>query len=269
MLVIAHRGANKEALENSWQALSLPSRLEAERIELDVHLTRDHHLLVMHDTSLHRILGSNRLIAECNRSELAELRLQNGEPIPFLDEVFARILPRCELNVEIKTPSPLAAKLVADLIRTHQATARVVVSSFSAVPLNWLADHAPKVQIACLWGDDILWEQLHLYSPLNFMQQCRSQILHPQASFVTENLMDQARNRGWKVYPYVTMKDEDVDRESLWTHLRTLGIDGLCTNYPREFKAWLGRIEEEERALATLASTTHTHTIKGGAGGFL
>lgn len=269
MMVIAHRGANKEALENSWQAFELAIAAGAERIELDVHLTQDHHLLVMHDASLHRILGANRLIAACNRSELAGLRLQNGEPIPFLDEVFTRILPRCELNVEIKTPNHLAAKLVADLIRTHQATARVVVSSFSAVPLTWLADHRPEVQIACLWGDDILWEQLHLYSPLNFMQQCRSHILHPQASFVTENLMDQARNRGWKVYPYVTMRDEDVDRESLWTHLRTLGIDGLCTNYPREFNAWLKRIEEEERTFAALASTAHTYTIKGGAGGFL
>ena len=100
MLVIAHRGANREALENSWSAFDLAVQGGASRIELDVQLSKDGHAVVLHDDQMERTTGVRRLISESTRSELQRIRLTNGEPIPFLDEVVSRLLPLIELNIE-------------------------------------------------------------------------------------------------------------------------------------------------------------------------
>ena len=55
--------------------------------------------------------------------------------------------------------------------------------------------------------------------------------------------MDQARMRGWEVNAWVPMIGEEEDREGLWSVLQTLGIDGLCTNYPRQLKEWLSEAQ--------------------------
>ncbi len=57
MLVIAHRGANKEALENSWTAFAKAIDAGATRIELDVQLSRDGHAVIMHDDHMLRTTG--------------------------------------------------------------------------------------------------------------------------------------------------------------------------------------------------------------------
>src|SRR5688572_26145240 len=105
MLIIGHRGSPHEALENSWAAFERAVEVGCERIELDVQRTKDGHLAVVHDESLRRTAGIDREIIELDRAEIAKLKLNNGEPIPFIDEVIERLLPRIELNIEIKGDS--------------------------------------------------------------------------------------------------------------------------------------------------------------------
>ena len=60
---------------------------QAYRIELDVHLTRDGHLVIVHDENLERTTGVRALVADMTRSEIERsVKLTNGEPLPFLDE---------------------------------------------------------------------------------------------------------------------------------------------------------------------------------------
>lgn len=245
MLVIAHRGANKEAEENSWEAFERAIEGGAERIELDVHLTRDGHPVVLHDSSLRRTAGVSALVEELDREDFAKLRLKNGEPVPFLDEVFDRVLGRVELNVEIKSRHPYLAEAVARLVKRSGQAERVIISSFVPMHLLYLADHHADLTLACLWAREVQWPRLSYFSPLVFMKDCRARILHPVADFVTPALMDQARARDWLVYPYAPMAGEEGDREGLWTFLMTVGVDGLCTNYPREMRTWLNEVNRD------------------------
>lgn len=249
MLVIAHRGANKEAFENSWSAFEKAIEGGAHRIELDVQVTKDGHLPIVHDDSLLHSTGQHGRISDMTRSELEKLKLQNGEPIPFLDEFLSRFLSRVEVNIEIKPDSIDVARKVMTTLSHHHYADRVIISSFRADPLIYLADAHPEVKVACLWGDYIKWRQASYFAPLNFMQRCRTKIFHPWTGYLNAEVMEQAKSRGWIVYPWVGMKGEDKDREDLWVYLTSLGIDGLCTNYPREFAKWVQEnCGDEERS---------------------
>ena len=78
MKVIAHRGANKEAFENSFAAFEAAIAGGAERIELDVHMAADGSLPVVHDDNLSHATGLNARIKKLNRSDLTNLKLKNG-----------------------------------------------------------------------------------------------------------------------------------------------------------------------------------------------
>jgi glycerophosphoryl diester phosphodiesterase len=241
MIVIGHRGSPHEALENSWSAFEKAIEAGAQRIELDVQQTKDGELVVVHDENLLRTAGVDAEIIDLNGEEIRKIKLNNGEAIPFIEEVIERILPRIELNIEIKGNTTEEAEKVAELVRASKREDKVIISSFRRVPLEFLANQYSDLSLACLWGPDIEWPYFAHYNPLVFMSACRAKIFHPWVGYVNEEVMDQARTRGWKVFAYAGYlgPDERQGREELWSYLDACGIDGLCTNYPREMKAWL------------------------------
>ena len=247
MLVIAHRGANKEALENSWSAFEKAIEAGSARIELDIFLTKDGHYAIHHDRSLHRLTGSHIFINEVNRGDLEKITLKNGEKIPFLDEVLEKILPRVEINIEVKEKTRESGEALAAYLKKVKNLDRIIVSSFHEPPLKFFSDEMRGVHLACLWGDVLDWPNISHYSPLVFMQSVGSSIVHPHTSYVDEEFMDQCKHRGWRVFPYASMNGEDSDREALWSEMMTLGVDGLCTNYPREFKQWVDEVHSNEK----------------------
>ncbi len=246
MKVIAHRGACMEALENSWTAFELAVVCGAERIELDVQLTADDSLVVMHDESLRRTAGHDGQLSKLTRSELTQHRLLNDEPIPFLDEVVERLAPRIELNIEIKGASTVAADEVGKIVRRFQACDQVVVSSFAREPLEYLAVNYPEIPRACLWGNVLYWPNIAHFSPPVFMSVAQSRIFHPWVKYLTPEVANWAKSKGWTIFAYAGRADEAEDKEGLWSYLQAMGVDGLCTNYPREMRAWLATNQSEE-----------------------
>ena len=254
MLVIAHRGANREALENSWSAFELAIAGGAARIELDVQLTADGHAIVIHDDQLERTTGVRAQVSRLCRADLAKIRLSNGEAIPFLDEVVERILPRCELNVEIKGPSEPLARVTRDLLEHNPRRDAVIVSSFNWEPLVWLSRNAPSLQRACLWSRDTFsWPFFANLAPTVFLERARTHVLHPHVNLVDEHLMDQAAARGWTVYAWSSMAGEEHNREGQWSVLKTFGLHGLCTNYPRQLKTWLEEASLDEQSFRSVS----------------
>lgn len=257
MLVIAHRGNNKEELENSISAYERAIECGAHRIELDVQLTRDGHAVINHDDFLMHTTGKNLHCSKLDRADFANIRLKNGEPVPFLDDVVERLLGRIELNIEIKGPRVALAKATAKVLKGHRNRDKVIISSFCKDPLLYLKEHESDLQRACLVGNDEWeWPYFSHASALIFMQEVAATILHPRFDQVNEGMMDQARNRGWKVFTWATMIGEDSSREQTWTVLKSLGVDGHCTNFPRELTQWLKESEIYERRIRELFQTS-------------
>ena len=143
----AHRGLHGPGVpENSLAAF----RRAAEAgygAELDVHLTRDGRLVVIHDGDLERMCGVPGRVAEKTAEELAALRLAGSEEhIPLLEEVLPLFAGRAPLVVELKTDRHGAAALAQDTVDClERFSIDYCVESFDPRPLRWLRRHRPSV----------------------------------------------------------------------------------------------------------------------------
>ncbi len=178
MLVIAHRGNNKEALENSRDAYEKAIACGARRIELDVQLTRDGHAVINHDDSLFHTTGKHLYCSQLDRKQLSAIQLHNGEALPFLDEVIERFLPRIELNIEIKGNNPRLASATSKVLKGNPYREKLIISCFSPEPLLYMRDHDSDLKRACLVGDDAVpWPFFSHLSILNFMHMVSATII--------------------------------------------------------------------------------------------
>lgn len=142
-LLYAHRGAAAERPENTLPSFRRALELGADALEMDVHRTSDGHVVVSHDPRGARMAGVPRAIRDCT---LAQVRRWDaglgfigpdqsrpwagrGIEIPTLDEVL-REFADVPLNIDIKQARPSMVDDVVDLIRAHDAEARVTLGSF-------------------------------------------------------------------------------------------------------------------------------------------
>lgn len=103
--IIAHRGASRDCFENTLPAFALALDQGADGVELDVHATRDHVVVVHHDAVIPRRVGGRVdavPISAITASALSTYRLPSGDPIPTLAEVFELIGDRAMVWVEVK-----------------------------------------------------------------------------------------------------------------------------------------------------------------------
>lgn len=152
MKIIAHRGAEDLALENSFESFRMAETLGADAIELDVHASRDNRIVVIHDTTATRVGASdsphlNSPIASLTLAEIREIRLRDGSRIPTLEEVLEEVsLP---LQVEVKAAGAVPA--LAELFeRKPESLRRVLFISFHDIILRELAVRLPESRLGVL-----------------------------------------------------------------------------------------------------------------------
>ncbi len=129
--VIAHRGASAYAPENTLASFAKSIELKADWFELDVHLTKDGQLVVIHDGSLERVAGIKRSVPEMTLAEIKQADAGSGfsrdfagERIPTLDEALALAKDRIGVYIEIKSDAPdkLLTGKMAETVSKHQGS---------------------------------------------------------------------------------------------------------------------------------------------------
>src|SRR5687768_5015599 len=125
-MVIAHRGASSYAPENTLAAFDLALHMTVHQIELDVHFSRDGHIVVIHDDTVDRTTNGSGPVAS---KTLAELRAVDaaswfgvrfaGERIPTFGEVLERYKGRVHIHTEIKGRMERLAQRTVDLVRGY------------------------------------------------------------------------------------------------------------------------------------------------------
>ena len=148
----AHRGywnTNDPGEENRPENSLAGFRAAVEKdygIELDVHLTKDGHLVVHHDDSLKRLTGVDIRIADSTLAEIRACKLPNGEPVPTYDEVLDTVAGRIPMIVEVKVEN-----------RNHDALSKAVyermqryegpwcMESFDPRAVKWFRMNAPEI----------------------------------------------------------------------------------------------------------------------------
>jgi glycerophosphoryl diester phosphodiesterase len=160
-LKIAHRGYSSKYPENTMPAFEQAAAAGADMIELDIRLSRDGRLVVIHDETIDRTSNGTGTVAELTLEGLRRHSFNNGMAeagrveIPTLDEVIAWASDRVTLNIEIKNDpvrnEGIEEKLAA-LLSDPRFAHRVVVSSFDREALVRLKRIAPMVRIGMLYG---------------------------------------------------------------------------------------------------------------------
>ncbi|MFJ5683707.1 glycerophosphodiester phosphodiesterase [Streptomyces sp. NPDC093099] len=141
--------------ENTLRSFLHAERAGMDAIELDLHLTKDGALAVMHDTDVDRTTDGTGAIADHTLAGLRELDAGRGERVPVFEEVLDAV--RSPLQAEIKDRA--AARALAEVMLRRGLVERVEVSSFHDEAVAEIASLVPGVRtvlVASRWGADIV-----------------------------------------------------------------------------------------------------------------
>lgn len=214
--IIAHRGANREAPENTMAAFQRALALGVQGIELDVQLTRDGVPVVHHDPRLRD--GSDDLIGSL---DMTDVRRRIGAP--DLSEVLDLVNEQCTVYVEIKAAG--AVEAVARLLRDRQDWC--VAHSFDHRAVLRARSLDPRLSTGILLVS-------YLVDIAGAMRAADARDVWQQADFIDRELTDRVHAAGGRVVAW-TVNDPQRART-----LTALGVDAICTDDPREFLAGSG-----------------------------
>lgn len=242
--VVAHRGGSLENPENTLTAFEAAAKISPDiLIELDVHLSKDGELVVIHDPSLDRTTNGTGFVRDKTVAELksfdAGYRYTNeigehnfrgkGIQIPTLREVLEKITDR-RLIIEIKSDEPIVEEKIASLIKEFEAQDRVMFGSQKSTILARLKKLQPRWNY-CAGRDEILRTVMLLAMYLESVGSIPgSAYLIPEKDkniqVFSERLKSELHRRGKRVLIWTVNQEEDMLR------LITQGVDGLITDRP-------------------------------------
>jgi glycerophosphoryl diester phosphodiesterase len=137
--IIAHRGASHDAPENTLESFQLGWQQQADAVELDIMLSKDGRIVVIHDTDTKRLAGVDRPVANQTFDELRMLDVGRwkdarwaGTRIPLFSDALASIPPGKRLFIEIKSDSAILPELKRELAAARRPAAQTALIGFSA-----------------------------------------------------------------------------------------------------------------------------------------
>jgi glycerophosphoryl diester phosphodiesterase len=242
-LNVAHRGASREAPENTLAAFRRAVELGADGIELDVHLSKDRELVVIHDLTLEATTDGRGFVRDHTLAELKKLDAGSwfgpafsGERIPRLEEVIDAFGQQLLLNLELKASERAdgsgeeLSDAVVHLIDRYCLWDRVLVSSFSQRIVEQVKRRCPRIPTGLLY-DSASLQTLHAALAL---RRISCDALHPHDRLVDEGYMRWARQLGYRVIVWT------VDEPARMQALIGLGVDAIITNRPETLDRVLG-----------------------------
>lgn len=229
--VIAHRGSSGTAPENTLAAFKFAIESGADFIELDVHLSKDGELIVMHDESVNRTTNGKGKIKELSLDQIKKLDAGKwfddsftGMVVPTLDEVFRLPDEKIKFLIEIKgTPKkyPGIEKKVADKIARYRVKNRCILQSFNLEFLKNFHTIDSTFQLHYLVVGKVFPENIPGYI----------RAVNPNFHFVTAKKISKLHKANRTIFVW-TVNDERKMKKLL-----ELGVDGIITNFPGKLKA--------------------------------
>ena len=216
-LILAHRGASGYAPENTLEAFRLAMDMGADGFELDVHLSLDGELVVIHDERVDRTTNGKALNASNGMEGFS------GARIPTLGEVYDLIQNTSHvINVEIKTDEALYPGIVEKLLKLEEQkhmTGRLIYSSFNHYTLMELKALSPKSPFGILYSDG-------LYEPWKYAASLGAKFIHPHyRTLLLPGLIEGSLQAGIGINPW-TVNDEQTMALCAKYNI------GIITNYP-------------------------------------
>ena len=240
-LNLGHRGAQKVAPENTMVAFERARTMGADGVELDVQLSSDGAMIVMHDARVERTTNGQGAVRELKLEYLRGLDAGawfapefSGERVPTLDEVLAWAGDTMLLNIEMKSFSiagdGLEAKVI-EAVRREHLQGRVILSSFNPLSLIRARRIASEIPIGLLYAKNLALPLRRAW----LRPAVRPDALHPHWTMVSDPYMTWAHRAGYRVNVWTADEFHDQQR------LTALHVDTIITNRPDTLAALLKR----------------------------
>jgi glycerophosphoryl diester phosphodiesterase len=222
ILNIGHRGAKGYTAENTLLSFQNALALNADGVELDVHLCQSGELLVLHDFTVDRTTNGTGAVADLSLEALKKLRIDIDLEIPTLEEVLALFDKSHCVNIELKGPN--TARAVCDCIdksvqEKKMDYANFIVSSFQREELATVAAYNSKIPIGIL-------TQASVRQALQWAQEFSATAIHPHFSLLTLENVALAHKSGYKINTWTVNEPTDIER------VKALGVDAIITDFP-------------------------------------
>ena len=232
-LIGGHRGCPARAPENTLAAFRAAIVDGAELVELDVHLTRDGQLAVIHDEETRRTTGASGLVANMTMDDLRRLDAGryrgaewSGEGIPELGDVLALAYGRLLVNVEIKGGA-VAAGVVARRVAEYDMARSVIISSFEPASVAAAAVLQPPLLSGLLLDRPVR-------DPVASATAVGAALLHVEAPFISAALVRALHQASIGVLAWTVNAPDEMRR------LAALGVDAILSDEPRLLREIVG-----------------------------
>ncbi len=201
--------------ENTLRSFVAAQDAGLDLIELDLHLSKDGALVVMHDADVDRTTDGRGPIADKTLAELRALDAGRGERVPVFEEVLDAV--STPLQAEIKDIA--AARALADVMLRRDLVSRVEVISFQDAAIAEIARLVPGVRtalVASRYGTDVV-ERATAVGATSLVLNIRR---------LTQEIVEQARKADLRIIGWVVNTQDDLRL------VRALGLDAATTDYP-------------------------------------
>ena len=156
-LIVAHRGASRDAPGNTIPAFQLAWEQGADAIEADFHLSKDGEIVCFHDADTERVAGTQLVVRQSTLTELKQLDVGathgvafNGTRIPTIAEVFATIPQGKKIFIEVKCGAEIIPTLLNEIDQSGLTQEQIVVISFNKQVIQQLKIKAPQYKASWL-----------------------------------------------------------------------------------------------------------------------
>lgn len=201
--------------ENTLRSFVAAQEAGLDLIELDLHLSKDGALVVMHDADVDRTTDGRGPIADKTLTELRALDAGRGERVPVFEEVLDAVTK--PLQAEIKTVA--AARALAEVLLRRDLVGRVEVISFHDEAIAEISRLVPGVRtalVASRYGTDVVDRATAVGATALVLNIRR----------LTQEIVERARKADLRIIGWVVNTQDDLRL------VRALGLDGATTDYP-------------------------------------
>lgn len=230
IIIYGHRGASKYAPENTFSAYNKAIDMGADGIEIDVHKSKDGHLIVCHDERVDRTTDGEGFIKDLTLEEIKKLDAGRwfseefrGERIPLLDEVLKFVKGNnLLLNIEIKNGPIFYDEIEEDIVkavRAYDLVENTIISSFNHYSLAYIKNIDKQFKTGILYIAGMI-------EPWDYARKVGASYIHPLYLTINKEVVQESQGNGIMVNPFTVNREEEIKL------MKSFNVDSIITDCP-------------------------------------
>jgi len=217
MMIMGHRGAKALEPENTLLSIRRAMEIGVDAVEIDVHLTKDKEVVVIHDSTVDRTTNGKGPVGSYTLEEIKKLDAGKGEKIPTLEEVIEFVKDKVRLIIELKEEG--TEDKVVELIKRYNMFDRAYIISFWHIAVKRIKEMESRTKTGVLL----------VGCPVDacIARSASADALVMNYAFVNKELVYKAHQEGLKVFIW------NIDDRDMLKPYVDMGVDGIGSNDPR------------------------------------